>query len=91
MADTIAHAPFFIRANYSDAMAAGNDFVDPCVGLCAGCRHVEIVRSARSIFYMCRRSFTDPGFPKYPALPVISCIGFEPKDADGDDDVLAPH
>jgi len=68
-------------------MAPGNDFVDPRVGLCAGCRHVEMVRSARSIFYMCRRSFTDTRFPKYPALPVLRCVGFEPRREipDGDD------
>ncbi|HEV8346911.1 MAG TPA: hypothetical protein VGQ16_10075 [Vicinamibacterales bacterium] len=58
-------------------MAAGNDFVDPRVGLCAGCRHVEIVRSARSTFYLCRRSFTDERFAKYPQLPVLQCVGFE--------------
>ena len=67
-------------------MAAGNDFVDARVGLCAGCRHVEIVRSARSTFYLCRLSFTDPRFPKYPALPVITCIGFERKDTDKESD-----
>ena len=63
-------------------MPAGNDFVDSAVGLCAACRHVDVVRSARSAFYRCRRSFTDPRFPKYPALPVLRCVGFEPQDAD---------
>jgi len=54
-----------------------NDFLNPEVGLCAECRYVEIVRATRSIFYMCRLSFTDARFPKYPALPVLQCIGFE--------------
>jgi hypothetical protein len=59
-----------------------NDFVDPRVGLCAECRHADVVRSARSTFYRCRRSFTDARFPKYPALPVVECAGFEPHDRD---------
>jgi hypothetical protein len=48
------------------------------VGLCASCRHVEIVTSARgSTFYLCRLSDTDSRFPKYPALPVRSCAGYD--------------
>ncbi len=58
-------------------MPAGNDFVDPRVGLCAQCRHADVVRSTRSTFYRCRLSFTDARFPKYPALPVLECAGFE--------------
>jgi hypothetical protein len=33
-----------------------------------------------SVFYMCQRSLTDPGFPKYPRLPVVQCRGYEPID-----------
>ena len=52
------------------------------VGLCAVCRHAQIITSARgSRFYLCRLSTTDPRFPRYPPLPVVSCAGFEP-DAD---------
>ena len=58
-------------------MPAGNDFLNPRVGLCAQCRHADVVRSARSTFYRCRLSFTDARFPKYPALPVLECAGFE--------------
>jgi hypothetical protein len=48
------------------------------VGLCASCRHVERVTSFRdTTFYLCRLSFTDPAFPKYPALPVRSCSGYD--------------
>jgi len=43
-------------------MPAGNDFVDPRVGLCAQCRHADVVRSTRSTFYRCRLSFTDARF-----------------------------
>jgi len=28
---------------------------------------------------MCGRAREDPRFPRYPALPVLSCPGFEPK------------
>jgi hypothetical protein len=29
------------------------------------------------VFYLCRRSFTDPAFQKYPPLPVVACVGYE--------------
>lgn len=47
-------------------------------GLCAECRWARIVRSDReSAFYQCGKSFHDPGFPKYPRLPVLQCRGYE--------------
>jgi len=49
------------------------------VGLCAACSHVQVITSTRgSRFYLCRLSVTDPRFPKYPALPVRICAGYEP-------------
>ena len=49
------------------------------IGLCATCRHVETIVSARgSTFYLCRLSLTDVRFPKYPTLPVLTCEGYEP-------------
>ena len=52
-------------------------------GLCAGCVHMRLITSARgSEFYNCALSKTDPRFPKYPRLPVLSCHGYrqpEPK------------
>ena len=50
---------------------------DGWAGLCAGCEHLQIVRSARgSEFVLCRLSFSDPRFPKYPSLPVLECAGY---------------
>jgi len=47
-------------------------------GLCASCKHVRIVRSDRdSVFYQCKLAATDPRFPQYPALPVLTCGGYE--------------
>jgi len=49
---------------------------------------MQRVTSARgSTFYLCRRSFTDPRFARYPPIPVLVCAGFEPGDAGGDDDL----
>jgi hypothetical protein len=46
-------------------------------GLCATCTNRQIVQSARgSEFVLCRLSFSDPRFPKYPPLPVIACAGY---------------
>jgi hypothetical protein len=48
------------------------------IGLCADCRFMRLVQSARgSKFYLCERSATDPAFPKYPRLPVLQCRGYE--------------
>jgi hypothetical protein len=53
------------------------------VGLCCHCQHLEIRTSDRaSVFYFCRRSNSDPAFPKYPRLPVIECSGYESRDGD---------
>ncbi len=49
------------------------------VGLCATCLYARRIKSRRgSVFYLCRRSASDPNFPKYPRLPVVSCSGHEP-------------
>jgi len=51
----------------------------PSAGLCETCRHARLIVSGRgSLFWLCRRSETDPAFPRYPALPVRSCAGHEP-------------
>lgn len=52
--------------------------IPPGAGLCAGCDHARLVVSGRgSRFVLCERSRTDPRFPRYPALPVWACAGFE--------------
>jgi hypothetical protein len=52
----------------------------PPAGLCDGCRHQQLVPTTRgSTFSLCRRSRTDPAFPRYPRLPVVACPGFEPR------------
>lgn len=52
--------------------------MDPTAGLCATCAHVEMIRTHRgSLFYLCRLSASDPRFPKYPRLPVLSCRAYE--------------
>ncbi len=46
-------------------------------GLCASCRHARPIAGARSTFWLCDRSRTDPRFPRYPRLPVVRCAGYE--------------
>ncbi len=47
------------------------------VGLCLNCRHLRRITSDRgSTFFFCKRSATDPRFPKYPRLPVSHCSGY---------------
>jgi hypothetical protein len=48
-------------------------------GLCGSCRHSRRLETrAGSAFRLCERAATDPTYPRYPALPVVSCRGFEP-------------
>lgn len=44
-------------------------------GLCATCRHAELLASRRSVFLRCGLAATDPRFPRYPPLPVLRCAG----------------
>ncbi|HEY2200754.1 MAG TPA: hypothetical protein VGH56_02615 [Solirubrobacteraceae bacterium] len=49
-------------------------------GLCDRCTHQQIVRNTRgSSFSLCRRSRDDPGYPRYPRVPVLQCDGYEPR------------
>ncbi len=51
---------------------------DPAVGLCSTCRHGRAQPSAGgSRFWRCRRGGREPGYLKYPPLPVQRCPGFE--------------
>ena len=54
---------------------------DPAVGLCSDCQHCRIVKSERSAFYLCRMSFTNPEYRKYPPLPVLRCLGYRARPA----------
>ena len=51
----------------------------PHVGLCSVCRFAQTQRSARGgTFWRCLRADEDPGFLRYPPLPVRRCAGFAP-------------
>jgi hypothetical protein len=51
-------------------------------GLCATCQHQQIVPNTRgSTFSLCRRSKTEPEYPRYPRLPVVECRGWEARRA----------
>lgn len=55
----------------------------PAPGLCAGCAHLELIESPRSVFVRCGLAREDPRLPRYPALPVLDCPGYSPfTDAD---------
>jgi len=50
----------------------------PNPGLCGTCRHSRRMESDRgSVFFLCRLSFEDGRFQKYPRLPVLACDGYE--------------
>ena len=52
------------------------------LGLCATCLHARFIESSKgSRFLLCQLSQSDPAFPKYPPLPVLSCRGYSPKPA----------
>ncbi|HEU5062902.1 MAG TPA: hypothetical protein VFT79_07095 [Solirubrobacterales bacterium] len=57
----------------------------PPAGLCDRCLRQRLVPNTRgSVFSLCERSRTDPDYPRYPRLPVLSCPGFEPASAPPD-------
>ncbi len=46
-------------------------------GLCERCENRRTVTSTRgSTFVLCEAAKTEPGLPKYPRLPVLSCSWF---------------
>jgi hypothetical protein len=47
-------------------------------GLCASCRHLQVLRSKRSTFVRCGLAEHDPRFERYPPLPIRLCPGHEP-------------
>jgi len=51
----------------------------PPAGLCDRCVHQQVVRTTRgSTFSLCGRSRDEPErFPRYPRLPVTTCVGYE--------------
>jgi len=56
----------------------------PPAGLCNACVHQQLVPNRRgSVFSLCRRSKSDPAFPRYPRIPVLECRGYESRAADG--------
>jgi len=51
---------------------------EPSRSLCERCRHVRVIQSAKgSVFLFCRRSASEPEYPKYPPQPVVDCRGFQ--------------
>jgi hypothetical protein len=48
-------------------------------GLCAGCEHLRLLASKRSVFVRCGFADVDPAFVRYPPLPVRVCRGFLPR------------
>ena len=69
----------------SVAMPDPRDPRPASAGLCATCRHAAVIVSDRgSRFYRCERAKTDPRFPKYPRLPVVTCAGFEATERPGE-------
>lgn len=59
---------------------ANDDTAAPTgAGLCLSCAQLRVIRSGRgSVFVMCERGLRkEPGFVKYPRLPVLRCGGHE--------------
>jgi len=60
-------------------------------GLCQTCQHARRMESDRgSVFLMCKLSFEDSRFAKYPPLPVLQCTGYRPKEEEPSRQALLP-
>lgn len=52
-------------------------------GLCGVCLHAAVKATNRGTAYLrCTRAAWDDSLVKYPRLPVIGCVGFEPAEED---------
>ncbi len=61
----------------NDPRADGQAQSGAGAGLCAACRNAQVIESVHgSRFHLCRKSFTDSAYPRYPRLPVRECPGF---------------
>jgi hypothetical protein len=80
-ADQLAsHLPFHLRYPLPVPHSPEREAGPSASGLCSDCMHSRVVESARgSAFILCNLSQTDPRFPKYPRLPVLSCDGYKKK------------
>ena len=68
-----------LQADATGARSYTGRVTQSSIGLCAACSWARRVESGRgSVFLRCGRYDTDRRFPKYPPLPVTSCIGFDP-------------
>jgi hypothetical protein len=53
------------------------------VGLCSTCRHSRFNETSRGTEYVrCERAKWDARLVKYPRLPVLRCVGYEPGERD---------
>jgi len=72
----LSNSPRGLTLGYLSSMSSPTNS-NP-VGLCANCVHARPVESAKGTqFLLCQLSQSDPRFPKYPRLPVLSCSGYQ--------------
>jgi len=70
---------YSLSGNHSPKRRCSIKKVKDVVGLCNACRHSGVIRNMKgSVFYLCELSRSNPDFPKYPRLPVVSCNGYAP-------------
>jgi propionyl-CoA synthetase len=51
-------------------------------GLCWACRHSKVNETRRGTAYIrCTRAEWDDRLRRYPPLPVLSCVGYEQREA----------
>ncbi len=48
-------------------------------GLCDRCGHAALADSGRSLFLRCERAREDSRLRRYPVLPVLHCVGYQPR------------
>ena len=64
-------------SRHTSSSPPGSGAADLRVGQCVACRHSQPQHSAKGgTFWRCTLADDDPGFPRYPPLPVADCGGF---------------
>ena len=68
-----------LHADATDLRSYTGGVTQSSIGLCTACSWARRVENGRgSTFLRCGRYDVDRRFPKYPPLPMTSCIGFDP-------------
>jgi hypothetical protein len=74
---TMTLEPQWVATVHQDGRTVWPRLAEATAGLCASCVYGRVITSSKgSTFLLCERSVSDPGFRRYPPLPMRFCRGY---------------